>query len=1492
MRLNISILFYGIVIISALMLFSCKQQTNESISKYQLKLVEAKEYVVPKDSVAEPRTLPFEKPIKVPAIERKLVALPTNVHLIGSPKIIKYGVPTIFTPGQDGFSIPKTVPAIDRTVVAGLPMVVSAKEVNAIDPNPHNFSSFNQLIGLKNKNVRSIYEDKKGNLWFGTEGGGVSKYDGQNFTTFTQTQGLGNNDITSIVEDHYGNMWFGTWGGGISKYDGKTFTNFTIKEGLSSDHVNNILTDRMGNLWIGSWGGGASKYDGKSFIHYTDKEGLGTNNVSHILEDKNGNLWFGTDGNGISKYDGKSFHNFTSKEGLYLDVITHIAEDKNGNIWFGTQSGGMAKYDGKSFTNFGEKDGLPNDFIFSIEEDKNGNLWISTWKGGVTLYDGQSFINYPVLDGLQNNSVESIFEDKSGNLWFGSWGGGIAKYSPQKFKHFTNEDGLTNNDIQVITEDKNGNLWIGTYGGGVLKYDRKSFTQITEKFPGYGVLATCILEDSSGNIWFGSWANGVTMFDGEFFTHFTEMKEMDRCRIMSMLEDKNGNLWFGTDFGGVTKYDGHRFTQFTIEEGLSNNMVTSMVEDENGSLWFGTMGGGATKYDGVNFTHYGTKGGLSDNNILSIIKDKNDNLWFGTDGGGVSKYDGAFFTQFTKEEGLGSNRVTSIFEDKNGDLWFGTDSGLSKLRSAILDEIQDEAMLGAIYENNVLFSNYSYEDGFLGLGVNTGKTIYQDKNDAIWVGTGDRLTVFKPEELGIDTIAPSLQLTNLALFNENILWSDLVNKKDTTFTLGNGVNVANVQLDEVSRWFNVPQNLSLGYKNNNLTFNYVGATLKSPQKVKYQYQLEGLEDNWSGLTVSNEVTYGNLPWGSYTFKVKAMNGDGVWGNPLHYSFSIRPPWWRTWWAYVLYTVLVVGSAFYLYRFQLYQSLQKSEALRLKELDAAKTKLYTNITHEFRTPITVILGMAEQILEHPKEHFKEGLNMIVRNGRNLLLLVNQLLDLSKLESGKLNLHYQQADIVTYFKYIAESFHSLAENKGVQIHFLADIDELVMDFDETRLQQIASNLIANAIKFTPKGGHIYISTGTKDNRFILKIKDTGIGIAEVDLPHIFDRFYQSDGSHSRLVEGTGIGLALARELAKLMEGTIEVKSTKGKGAIFEVTLPIRHISDVKDTTQEVAFLEMDINIEESISNKGSSFSFLTKREDKNDNSTKETPLVLIADDNEDVRTYIASCIVKEYAIEIAKNGEECEAIAKDVIPDLIVLDVMMPFKDGFEVCKLLKADERTSHIPIIMLTAKADMDSRLEGLDRGADDYLTKPFHKKELLTRIANLLSLRLQLQKYYLSSLEQHLSAGMKSEQENDLTISNTASPKLELITDQGDDHKRSILHDINLENAFVIKAKNEIEMHLSEADFNVEKLCRLLALSNSQVHRKLSALTGLSATHFIRYVRLIKAKELMIDSRFKIAAIAIDCGFNDPAYFSRVFKKEFGLTPQKWRNQNSVLKD
>jgi len=982
--------FLSLIIILSI---SCKDKNIEKTKTHSIKVIESKGYLVPKDSIQEPKIVLAGKPSIIQAGIPEIVIANTNIQLAKTPQFIAVGTPKICTPGQDTFLLPKSVLAINKPIVASIPEVVIAKDAYFKDQNPQNFSSFNKLQGLKHGNINCLFEDKAGNIWLGSNGGGVSKYDGKSFTHFTDKQGLSNNIVWCILEDKLGNIWFGTVGG-ASKYDGKAFTNFTEKEGLSNDVVISMLEDRDGNIWFGTDGGGVSKYNGNlrsinqnenltkspnqqgaQFTHYTEKEGLCNNVVETIVEDKFGNIWFGAIGGGVSKFDGKSFSRFTSNEGFSNTVVWDIVEDKLGNLWFATGGGGVLKYDGRSFTNYTTNEGLSNNFVTRILEDKSGNLWFCTNGGGVSKFDGnrvetiekgeivpindqldlikkngklvKTFKHFTEKEGLNNNIVWDVLEDKSGNIWFSTSGGGISKYDGKCFTHISDKEGLNNNLIWSILEDKAGNIWLGSNGGGVSKYDGNSFAHYTNK-EGLGSneeglgnnVVWCILEDKLGNLWFGKNYGGVSKFDGKSFTHYSIKEGLSGNVVRCMKEDRYGNIWFGTNGNGVTKFDGKSFTHFNFKEGLTSDMILCIEEDKLGNLWFGSLGAGLTKYDGnridailrgeniplkeqkdlvkingkfiKSFTHFTEKEGLPNDDIKCLLCDNSGNLWIGTNGGGVSKYKDNTFVNFTEKEGLSNNVVTSMLEAKNGDLWFGTRFGLSQLTSSKLADFNTKLNAKTIKEEDVFFKNYTYEDGFLGIGCN-GNSICETREGEIWIGANDRLTIYHPptsKEMREKATSPNIQLTRVDLYNENIPWVNLDKNKDTLLLLGNGVGISNFQLNGVTNWYSLPNQLSLAYNNNYLTFNYIGITMKQPKKVKYKYKLEGIDENWSALTNRTEATYGNLPSGDFTFKVKAMDSAGNWSKEFSYLFTIRPPWWQTWWFRLLIVLIVVGSVWY------------------------------------------------------------------------------------------------------------------------------------------------------------------------------------------------------------------------------------------------------------------------------------------------------------------------------------------------------------------------------------------------------------------------------------------------------------------------------------------------------------------------------------------------------------------------------------------------------
>jgi ligand-binding sensor domain-containing protein/serine phosphatase RsbU (regulator of sigma subunit) len=828
--------------------------------------------------------------------------------------------------------------------------------------------------GLNSSYVTKILEDKSGNLWICTEGGGVSKYDGKTFTHYTEKEGLSNNYVLSILEDKSGNLWFGTYGGGVSKYDGKTFTHYTEKEGLSNNIVWSILEDKSGILWFGTYGGGVSKYDGKTFTHYTEKEGLSNNTVLSILEDQSENLWLGTYGGGVSKYDGKTFTHYTEKEGLSNNYVLSILEDKSGNLWFGTYGGGVSKYDGKTFTHYTDKEGLSNNVVRSILEDKSGNLWFGTEGGGVSKYDGKTFTHYTEKEGLSNNYVLSILEDQSGILWFGTYGGGVSKYDGKTFTHYTEKEGLSNNTVLSILEDQSENLWLGTYGGGVSKYDGKTFTHYTEKEGLSNNYVLSILEDKSGNLWFGTYGGGVSKYDGKTFTHYTDKEGLSNNVVRSILEDKSGNLWFGTEGGGVSKYDGKTFTHYTEKEGLSNNYVLSILEDQSGNLWFGTNGGGVSKYDGncvddiINgtnlyqhnqqdfnknkkdliktFTHYTEKEGLSNNYVRPILEDKSGNLWFGTNGGGISKYDGKTFTHYTEKEGLSNNTVWSILEDKSGNLWLGTEKGISEIKSENLVAHTDKNKTSTLkYTININIK----QDGLKGLDFYANSAFIDSKNRAWW-GTGKGLEMLDLNKFKISEKIPQPVLKQIDINENNVDYRNLPD------SLKNEIIFSDVQ-----RFQNYPLDLELPYDKNHLTFHFLAIDWAAPHKIQYQYKMEGLDENWSEVTDETKADFRNLPYGTYTFKVRAIGESQIWSKPFEYTFTIHPPLWHTTWFRVLYVSCFVLLLYLFYRWRTralrerQKQLEKTVEERTKEIVHQK-----EIVEEKHKEITDSINYAERI----------------------------------------------------------------------------------------------------------------------------------------------------------------------------------------------------------------------------------------------------------------------------------------------------------------------------------------------------------------------------------------------------------------------------------------------------------------------------------------------------------------------------------------------------
>jgi len=1359
-------------------------------------------------------------------------------------KIINLGEgdPNFVLLSSTGDTIPTgvSVPAKGKVVKA-----IHSKPIQALPPATKDaaiahLQYLNMEQGMASSFVRAVIEDKSGNIWMGTRGG-VSVYNGERFTHYSENEGLSNNFIRAMAEDQSGNIWMGTEGGGVSVFDGESFTHYTENEGLPSNLVRAILEDKSGNIWLGTRGG-VSVFDGENFTNYTEKEGLSYDDIMSIAEDQNGNIWIGTFYGGVNVFDGEKFTHYNEKEGLSNSNVVSIAEDGKGNIWLGTDGGGVSIFDGNSFTHYTENEGVSNWAVLSILEDSSGNIWLGTLGGGVSVFDGDSFIHYTENEGLSNNTVYSIMEDQGGNIWVGTEGGGVSIFNGENFTHYSENEGVSSKIVRAVLEDQSGNIWVGTQGGGVNVFNGESFTHYTEKQGLSSNTVVSILEDSSGKIWLGTEGGGVSVFNGKSFTNYSENEGVSNSFVRAIEEDQDGNIWLGSR-GKISVFDGNRFTHYVNKDGESNSAVWSILEDSNGNIWLGTEGGGVSVFDGESFIYYTENEGLSNNIVRAITEDRNGNIWLGTWGGGVSLFNGESFTYYTEKEGLSNNTVFSIIEDKSSPLneigvYVGTENGLSRI-SLIENEASDEKD----YEFSI--QNFGKQDGLKGLQFTMGATI--DSKNRAWWGTGSGLVMLDLNTLKLSDKIPRPRLSQVEI-NEQYI--DYRNIQDSP-----GSPQDQIKFNGVEKFENYPLGLELPYDKNHLTFYFAAIDWAAPYKIRYSYRMEGLHANWSQPTADPVADYRSLPFGTYTFQLRATCESGVWSEPFDYAFTILPPWWHTWWAYVLYGVIFLNAIYLLRRYELNRfnlknqlAYEKIETESLRKLDHLKSHFFANISHEFRTPLTLILGQIETLQSsNINEKFKDKLKVADRNGRRLLSLINQLLELSKLEAGKIELKTEIHNIVSFLKSLFYSFETLAETKNISLSFVSQYQNLPSRFDTDKMEKVFCNLLSNAFKFTRPGGSIEVTIYKPDADTIkISLKDSGIGISPDRLPHIFDRFYQADVSDIREHEGTGIGLALVQEYITLHDGKISVFSKEGEGTEFIVELPCRLTPADSNRFPELAepiypkngTTEPYAHEPENITN-----SYLPS-------ASVNDEIILVVDDNTDVRTFIREQLEKDYKIIEASNGKEGLEASQSIIPNLIISDLMMPEMNGYSFCKKIRENEKTSHIPIIMLTAKAGLDDKIEGLETGIDAYLTKPFRVKELKVRVSTLIQRRKDLQKRFSTS---------------------TLIKPAEVTTD-------------HIDQTFLENTIQVIEKHLDDEKFSNNCLAETLNMSVSQLNRKLNALIGQSAGKLVQTYRLRRASEMLRNSEQTVAEISYKVGFSDQAYFSRTFKKQFGKSPSKYR--------
>lgn len=1336
-----------------------------------------------------------------------------------------------------------------------------------------------------------VFQDTFGFIWIGDQEG-LLRYDGYNLKRFKQTPfdttSLSNNFVIDIEQDKNGNLWIATLGGGLNYFNQKTelFSHYLHDPkdpaSLGSNRLTKIIVNDDGSLWIGtldngftiiSWdSAGKPKY--RQYIEQILPPDKPWNTILDMYKDTKGNLWIGTEGLGLQRLNiasGEIKSYQTDKNNPFSisdNFVSSICEDDSGSIWIGTGSryaksgGGLNRFDPKSekFTHFRHQPGNPrslsSDIINALMIDRDNGFWIGTSRGGLNYLSLSELYNQenPKFRKVREGSYSSIYEDSLGNVWICPSEFYVYKYDYRQnpFVHFRhkpdNPNSLSHNSAHSLFLDKTYNLWIGHGIKGITVYNLKSkkyrhykhdpqnTNTISENF----VKALCA--DNNDNIWIGTANSGIDIFNpaNETFRHIkanpNDSTALASNLIQILAKRFNGDIWIVSKKGGLQLYDSEhkQFLNFDPDpNSIEDESIYALCEDGAGRLWLGTTNNGLYNIvlNGRNLKsvkHYSYNAldpsGLNNNTINDImIDEKQDVLWITTNGG-LNRMDlsSGLFDHITEKDGLPTNFVMTMLQDNLGRVWMTTTNGISRYNP----------QTGKII-------NYDKADGLphTHFGGSTKRNV-KTTGDTLFFG-GRGVIAFNRRKIIDNPNIPPIKLTSFKINNKHVRLDTAIHSK---------------------------KNINLNYDQNAFSFEFSALNYTNPAKNQYAYKLEGFHDDWIYTGNKRTASFTNLDPGEYIFKAKGSNNHGIWNEQgTSIKITILPPWWKTWWAYASYLILILILLNILRKYDLKRQHLKNELAlehkhseKLREIDRMKSRFFANISHEFRTPLTLILGPIDKLLSRITEsESRNELTMMQRNAKRLQRLINQLLDLSSLESGAMTIHVKEENIVKLVNEYVQSFESLAQLKGIELKFNAE-DELIPLFvDRDKIEKILSNLLSNALKFTAEGGMVEVSvSGSRfasvdavySNRVVIKVSDTGTGISSNRIDKIFDRFYQIDDSQKRKNEGTGIGLALTKELVKLHHGQITVDSRVGKGTTFSIYLPAGKdhfknneiIDDIQDA--DLALEKEDFATEET------AFESANYNEQHPGRKTDKS-IILIVDDNPDMRAYIRGYLDNNYKMIEAEDGQKGFDKATDTIPDLIISDVMMPKMGGFELCDKIKTDERTSHIPLILLTARAESVDRIEGLQTGADDYLIKPFDSKELQVRINNLIEQREKLRERFYKEV----ILGSK-----DISV-------------------------VSIDEKFIYRLIDICHKHMADSKFSIESIGLEVGLSRSQLYRKLKGLTGKSATDFLKTLRLKRAALLMLQHQENISQIAYEVGFNNLSYFAKSFKELFGKTPSEY---------
>jgi signal transduction histidine kinase/ligand-binding sensor domain-containing protein/DNA-binding response OmpR family regulator len=1349
----------------------------------------------------------------------------------------------------------------------------------------HNFKeySFKTLKSIPTQRaVASISQDKDGFIWMGTNGLGLNKYNGIDYTSYKfkekDSTSLSNSLIHITYVDKQNRLWIGTEAGlDLYNRDKDSFIHIDLLGNKESNGiaVHAIREMKNGKLLIGTHQYGLFSVDPKT-LKASPIKIKGITEVRNFLINAialfDDRTLIGTD-KGFFEYDADLkiatpfyFTTANGKEQINAHILKTIIDNK-GTVWIGTTSQGLYKVNGNENGRYSiEHFPITSKRILSLLDTPRNTILCGTENDGMLELNRKGdvinhYVNNKFEDnGMKSNSIWSLYLDDLQRIWIGFYNNGVGLYdeSYDKFADLeskpNNLNSLQSSSVTGILKDESGRLWIGMDGGGIDVYHPKTET-FTHLLDNQNQIATgldspdvqTLFMDSKDNIWVGTWDYGIYFLEkgSKTFRNFSVENtegEITTNRILSFSEDSKGTIWIGTfsrgihSFNPVTKkfsvYDQEPF----IRERIAYSDVRRIYVDSRDYIWIGGNAGlfkfkvndGIIDLEVLTQRFYQNSINQSYNSqILDIYEDSFQKIWIGTESSGLCEYDMRkdSFSWIEPDTGFNKVTVSSIIQDDSGSIWAAGNNGLTKLDR----------------RNNTL-KNFSISDGLLSDDF-SNHAAYKDRNGILYFGSYEGVNYFNPENLKISKNPINIYLTDLKIFNQTV--------------------VPGIEDSPLEKVISQTDRITLNHSQSVFTIDFAAIDFTRPEKIQFAYFLEGFEKDWNYVQSTRSATYTNLPAGNYTFKVKATNSDGVWKDePTTLQIKILPPWWFTNFAILLYVLIFIGICYATYRFiesriNNKRAIEQERARHLQEeaLNDKKIQFFTNISHEFRTPLTLILSPLQDILQEESfpEKLKEKLKTINKNTIRLKRLINELMDFRKLQLDKIPLNISSFDITDLIEESLDYFKEEAQQRNIVLSLESEKNLSIVWADRGKLEKILFNILSNAFKSTPNNGIITVVVTTRENHIFklienklpmealeISIEDTGKGIHPEELDKIFNRFYQIKERNEQYYSGTGIGLEVVKSFVELHRGDIQVESEIGVGTKFRILLPLdkQHYNSFDITDLDSIKIQPEIESREA-------------KEVESTGYNKKT--LLIVEDNRELRSYIRQELTSEYKIVLAENGEEGLEKARKFMPDVVITDVIMPQMDGVEFCSILKKDLTTSHIPVLMLTAKAQTDDWVEGIEAGADVYLNKPFEMTILRSQLRQLISNRALLYSKYMGDFKKP---------END-TNSTT------------------------LDQQFILKIIKYTRENIKEPNLNVEKLADEFNLSRSQLYRKIKTLTNLTANELIRKIRLERAKELLEESSEpSVSEISYNVGFSSPSYFSKCFKAHFGVLPNKVREE------